>query len=78
MYCDREQSDDQSSETETRSLPPDSLAPDGLVPGNILAERFSPDKMPQLTQDQQKALQGGLFYGSFVIGVAYACLSVYH
>lgn len=52
-----EQSDDQSSETETRSLPPDSLAPDGLVPGSILAERFSPDKMPQLTQDQQKALQ---------------------
>ncbi|XP_045121043.1 rab GTPase-binding effector protein 1-like isoform X3 [Portunus trituberculatus] len=52
-----EQSDDQSSETETRSLPPDSLAPDGLVPRNILAERFSPDKMPQLTQDQQRALQ---------------------
>uniref|UniRef100_A0A0P4VU69 FYVE-type domain-containing protein n=1 Tax=Scylla olivacea TaxID=85551 RepID=A0A0P4VU69_SCYOL len=52
-----EQSDDQSSETETRSLPPDSLAPDGLIPGSILAERFSPDKMPQLTQDQQKALQ---------------------
>ncbi|XP_050711995.1 rab GTPase-binding effector protein 1-like isoform X2 [Eriocheir sinensis] len=46
-----EQSDDQSSETETHSLPPDSLVPDSM-----LAERFSPDKMPQLTQDQHKAL----------------------
>ncbi|XP_071544264.1 rab GTPase-binding effector protein 1-like isoform X1 [Panulirus ornatus] len=56
-----EQSDDQSSETETHSLPPDSFGPDSLVPESLgpdipLAERFSPDKMPQLTQDQQKAL----------------------
>nr|XP_053627273.1 rab GTPase-binding effector protein 1-like isoform X3 [Cherax quadricarinatus] len=56
-----EQSDDQSSEAETRSLPPDSLvpdslAPDGVGPDSLLAERFSPDKMPQLTHDQQKAL----------------------
>ena len=57
MHRYREQSDDLSSETEIHSLPPDSLAPDG-----ILAERFSPDKMPQLTQDQQKALSGGLHH----------------
>ncbi|KAK3884811.1 hypothetical protein Pcinc_010939 [Petrolisthes cinctipes] len=46
-----DQSDDQSSEAESHSLPPDLLAPDSM-----LAERFSPDKMPQLTHDQQKAL----------------------
>ncbi|XP_042226187.1 rab GTPase-binding effector protein 1-like isoform X2 [Homarus americanus] len=57
-----EQSDDLSSETETHSLPPDGLAPDSLLvpdshrPDSQLAERFSPDKMPQLTHDQQKAL----------------------
>lgn len=62
-FC-REQSDDQSSETETHSLPPDVLGHDSLGPdslgqdSNLLAERFSPDKMPQLTQDQQKALAG--------------------
>ncbi|KAK7080238.1 Zinc ion binding [Halocaridina rubra] len=54
-----EQSDEQSSEAETHSLPPDVAdggGTDSLAPDNFLAERFSPDKMPQLTHDQQKAL----------------------
>ena len=54
-----EQSDDRSAEAESQGVLPDSDGgPDSLVPDSLLAERFSPDKMPQLTRDQQKALAG--------------------
>ncbi|XP_068218587.1 rab GTPase-binding effector protein 1-like isoform X2 [Palaemon carinicauda] len=57
-----QQSDDHSSEAEPHSLQGDATdggsggATDSLAPTTVLAERFSPDKMPQLTQDQRKAL----------------------
>ncbi|XP_064090449.1 rab GTPase-binding effector protein 1-like isoform X2 [Macrobrachium nipponense] len=57
-----QQSDDQSSEAEPHTDQVDSTdggpggATDSLAPNTSLAERFSPDKMPQLTRDQQKAL----------------------